>query len=255
MRFPGTAFFCGAMLLAGCAQEPAVVPTRWEPGRVDGENALKEVQMLVALGLRDSGTEGARVAADHLKARLEVYGVETQIDAFEDDSPRGRITFRNVVGRLPGTGSGLIILGSHYDTKTGMGEGFEGANDSGSSTGLLLELARTLAAGTRPSPEIWFAFFDGEESMKRYGPHDGFHGSLRMAHQLAESGRAEEVRAMILLDMIGDKDLTVTIPRNSSPELVSLVFAAAGEEDVRSKFSYHRYQIGGESRCRCSAGR
>lgn len=234
------------LALAGCAKAPPLAEPSpaFDSAQVDGQKAYEEVERLVALGLRDSGTEGARKAAEHIKARLEALGVSADIDAFRDSSPKGEIVFRNVIGRIPGTGTGLIVIGSHYDTKVGMKEGFEGANDSGSSTGLLLELGRVLAQGPRVEPEIVLAFFDGEECMVRYGPRDGLHGSRRLAKQIAEEGKAQQVVAVIILDMIGDKDLTVTFPRNSTPRLVSLGYEAAHEENVRSKFTMYPVAIG-----------
>lgn len=234
-----------AVVLAGCGRPPpAVPPPQFDPAAVDGARALREVADLVALGPRDAGTEGAARAAEHLRARLAALGLAASIDAFQDPAPRGKTTFRNVVGVLPGSGQGLVILGSHFDTKAGMDAGFEGANDSGSSSGLLLELARVLAAGPRVGPELWFVFFDGEECLEQYGPRDGLHGSRRLTAQLVQDGRAADVRAMILLDMIGDRDLSVTLPRNSSPELVSLFFEAAHAENVRDKFSLYPFEIG-----------
>lgn len=241
------AFCCGAVL-AGCAK-PAPQPSStaapaFDPAAFDAQRAYAELESFLAVGSRDSGTPGAAAAARHLYARLREIGVEARVDEFEDPSPRGAATvFRNVVGRLPGRGEGLIILGSHYDTKAGMPEGFQGANDSGSSTAALLELAAVMSKAPQIGPEIWFAFFDGEECMVRYGPHDGFHGSRRMAHQLVEDGRDGEVRGVIVLDMIGDRDLTVTIPRNGTQSLINAVLEAAREEGAREKFLLNPFGI------------
>ena len=140
-----------------------------EPGEVaqervavSGERALEEVQALVALGLRDSGTPGAERAAHHLRERFHALGVEAEIQEFRAKTPAGEMAFRNVIGRIPGTGEGIVLLGSHYDTKTGMPEGFQGANDSGSSTGLLLELARGVGPGAAPPRGLGRGHLDGE---------------------------------------------------------------------------------------------
>ncbi len=235
-----TAALAGAaLLMAGCRPSPVAPPrpvARLDPAAVDGERALGEVAALVALGLRDAGTPGAAAAADHIRGRLRAVGVEAEIEEFEDETPFGPRTFRNVVGRLPGRGEGLIILGSHFDTKRGMPDGFQGANDSGSSTGLLIELARVLRAGPVLGPEIRFAFFDGEECLIQYGPRDGLHGSRHMARALVDRQRARDVLAVLVLDMIGDRDLTVMIPRNTHPDLARALFAAAAEEGVRERF-------------------
>ncbi len=237
MKYWAMALLCAGLCGCGRGSAPASRSAeRFNPAAVDGARALDEVARLVALGRRDSGAPGAERAAEHLRDRLRAAGVEAEIEAFEDDTPRGRVVFRNVVGRLPGRGRGLIILGSHYDTKSGMPEGFEGANDSGSSSGLLIELARVLNAGPKVAPEIWFVFFDGEECMIAYGPRDGLHGSRRMARDLVESGRARGVRGVLVLDMIGDRDLTVSLPRNATPELTRMLLDAARAEGARDHF-------------------
>lgn len=241
MKLDASILLLAAALAAGCsngARSPAV------PGvRVDGQRALAEVEALLRLGPRDSGTEGAKRAAEHLRDRLAALGLATHIDEFEEETPAGPRTFRNVIGRLPGRGEGRIVLGSHFDTKAGMPEGFQGANDSGSSTGLLLELARVLAAGPETGPEIRFAFFDGEECRTEYGPRDGLHGSRRMAAELARLPHEPKVLGVIILDMVGDRDLSLTLPRNVSPPLLSLAFESAREEGIRNRFRLAEYPI------------
>ena len=136
-----------------------------------------------------------------------------------------------------------MLIGAHYDTKVGI-DGFVGANDSGSGAGLMIELARALQQ-TAPHPvEIRFAFFDGEEARVDYSPADGFHGSRHLAETMAADGSLTNVAAMILLDMIGDRDLSVTIPRNGAPWLLTLAFEAAHAEGVRQYFQLLPYAVG-----------
>ena len=210
---------------------------------VSGEQALEEVRKFLEVGPRDAGTPGAQRAATYLRDRLRALGVEAEIQEFRDRSPSGELTFRNVLGRIPGRSGKIVLLASHFDTKAGIPD-FVGANDSGSSTGLLLELARAFAAGAPPALEIRFAFFDGEESQVEYGPNDGFHGSRHLAQTMAADGSLTNVAAMILLDMVGDRDLTITIPRNSTPSLVALAFDAARAEGARKHFQLYPYNVG-----------
>ena len=240
-----------AVCMTGCgrqAETPVIVEEVMasvpEAMVVSGEAALKEVADFVALGNRDSGAPGAEKAANYLKDRLQAIGVEAEIQSFEDASPLGEaVTFRNVLGRIPGTSDRIVLLGSHYDTKVGI-EPFEGANDSGSSTGLLLELAKELLA-TAPHPaEIRFAFFDGEECREHYAPNDGFHGSEYLAETMAADGSLERIQAMILMDMVGDRDLTMTVPRNGDPDLGVLLFASARTEGVRKYFRLFPFTVG-----------
>jgi glutaminyl-peptide cyclotransferase len=244
------------VLLSACQQKSAdfVPRPRLDTSVFDGARALDEARKIVALGPRDAATPGSKEAAKYLCDRLHAFGVEVSIDEFKELSPKGEVAFRNVIGRLSGRGEGLVILGSHYDTKSGIGGKFQGANDSASSSAALLELARVLAQGPILSFEVRFVFFDGEECMAHYGPSDGLHGSRHLAKKLIDDGQARDIKAMILLDMIGDRDLTVTIPRNSTPALIATVFDAAREEGVREKFSLIPLQIGDDHDPFFSAG-
>jgi glutaminyl-peptide cyclotransferase len=239
----------GLAIAVGCGRPPPAeeapppaIPAK--PPAISGAAALEEVRAFLAVGPRDAGTPGAERAANVLADRLRALGVEAEIQEFREPSPLGPETvFRNVLGRIPGRTDRIVLLGSHYDTKAGIPD-FVGANDSGSSTGLLLELARAFAAAGTPELEIRFAFFDGEESRIEYGPTDGFHGSRHLARTMAADGSLSNVVAMILLDMVGDRDLTLTIPRNCTPWLVSAAFAAARAEGVRERFQLYPYNVG-----------
>ncbi len=236
------AFFTVCMT-PGCApkaeepQKKAVV--KFNASALSGEKALERTAAFVALGRRESGSRGAVRAADYISGQLRELGIETQVDEFEDTTPNGKSTFRNVVGRIPGRGEGIIILVSHYDTKKGISRKFVGANDSGSSTGLLLELASVLGRGPVAGPEIQLAFVDGEECTKHYGAIDGLHGSRHMAECLKEAGVVGDVKAVIVLDMVGDRDLNITVPRNSSRLLIASLFKAAEKAGKREFFSLY----------------
>jgi glutaminyl-peptide cyclotransferase len=223
------------LFLAGCSPADS-------PG-FDGAKAFAETEELVAIRPRDAGTAGARRAAVHLEQNLEALGFKTAIDTFSEETPDGKLFFHNVLGRLPGKTKRLIVLGSHFDTKSGISPDFEGANDSGSSSGVLLELARVLAEKAPFETEFLVAFFDGEECAHEYAPNDGLHGSRRLAQQIAEGGGAPHVEAVIILDMIGDENLNVTVPRNSSKRLIKELFFAAHEAGVREKFSLGKGSI------------
>jgi len=233
------------LFASGCRPVPAPKATVFRPMAprvLDADNALAEARALVALSPRAAGTPGARQAAGHLLVRLQAAGVQATLDAFTDETPAGKKTFWNVMGVIPAAGrraakAPWIFLGSHFDTKSGLGAGFEGANDSASSSGLLLELARVLQVAGPLPVNIGIAFFDGEECRHSYTAHDGLHGSVHAVQALCLNRRTDQVRAVIILDMIGDSDLTVTIPRNSTSDLTARVFRAAAAEKVRHKFA------------------
>lgn len=251
MKFKAAIWVASAALCAaGCGKSPEKPAVAAEPAAaakaptgISGEAALEEVRKFVALGPKEPGTPGAEQAANYLLGRLREIGVEAEIQEFRDATPIGELTFRNVLGRIPGTGGKIILFAAHYDTKAGI-EGFVGANDSGSGTGLLLELAQTLKRDAPREMEIRFAFFDGEESRERYSPNDGFHGSRHLAQTMEADGSLANVAAMILLDMVGDQDLTITIPRNCTPWLTTLAFDAARAEGARDRFQLYPYTVG-----------
>jgi len=221
--------FALALIFAGCKPDVS--------GAFDGKKAFAETEALVQISPRDAGTGGGRIAAIHLESRLKALGYKTVVDTFSEETPSGKMFFNNVLGRLPGKTNRLIILASHFDTKAGISEDFQGANDSGSSSGVLLELARVLSERAPLETEFLVAFFDGEECRTKYGPTDGLHGSRRLAQQILVGGGADLVEAVILLDMVGDRDLNITVPRNSSQKLVKELFFAAHEVGVRPTFS------------------
>ena len=239
-----TLLLSGLLLCVSCSRQDEVAPvSALRPvASFNGSLALEEVRRFLTVGDRVAGTPGAQHAADFIVQRLDSTGIAVEQQAFREAVPGGSNTFVNVIATLPGKKPGWVILGAHYDTKSGI-EPFAGANDSGSGVGVLLALAPILKGSAADRPGVQLAFFDGEECRVSYGPDDGLHGSRYLAARLSESGRAREVRAFILLDMIGDRDLTVTIPRNGTPELISRVFAAATECGLRSKFALFRGSI------------
>jgi len=240
----GVAALSWAVLVMGCkpgTTPPISSPVSSPPNPAveakafNGVQAMNEVQAFVELGPKRAGTSEAERGARWIQERLIRLGLSARIDSFTNDTPLGPMVFRNVLASLPGVTPDVFVLGAHYDTKTGI-EGFVGANDSGSGVGILLELARVLNA--RPvdrRPTVLLAFFDGEECQVEYGPKDGLHGSRRLAAQLRADALKTPVRAVVIADMVGDRDLTLTLPRNSSPELMQAMFAAAEAQGVRSR--------------------
>ncbi|MDA1043879.1 MAG: M28 family peptidase [Verrucomicrobia bacterium] len=210
-----------------------------DPADLSDATAFEEVRNFVALGPRNPGSDGAERAALYLHDRLQALGFQARLESFEDPTPEGSKTFRNVLATSTGRYDRIVVLLSHYDTKADIAEDFAGANDSGSSTGLLLALAPLLREGVRGRLGVMLAFVDGEECLHRYGPEDGLHGSRRLATQFKNEGMASNIAAVIVVDMIGDRDLNISIPRNGSPALISLAFQCAQEEGVRSAFSLY----------------
>lgn len=192
--------------------------------RFDGAAALRHVERLVAIGPRPAGSAGGVRAREYIVAELKRAGVQVRVEPFEADTPDGRVKMANVVGVVKGRRSDVILVGGHYDTKVFREFRFVGANDGGSSTALLLELARALAAQPR---ELTYriAFFDGEEARGAWTATDSLYGSRRMAADLAR--RNQLPRAVIVADMIGDRDLNISREAASTPWLTDLVWDSA----------------------------
>lgn len=230
------------LTVTGCkksAPEPVHVPVVAHPGI--GVGALGRIVRFCELGPRDALTPGAEKAAGWIRDELVAAGLQPEVRTFEDPTPAGaRRTYRNVVAEVPGTGTGRVVLLSHYDTKSGISPDFVGANDGGSSTGLLLELADYIHRNPCRQTVV-FAFVDGEECAVAFNDHDGLRGSKKLAAEMSAGG--EKVDAVILLDMIGDADLCLTLPRNSTAKLKTLVLDAAEAQRIRNKVKLAPYDI------------
>ncbi len=235
-----------AILLAGCRDNATVITTQRPPIQSTvptdlGVNALARVHRLCELGPRDALTPGAEAAAKWISAELSAIGLKPDTDTFNDPAPDGTSRIlRNVTATVPGTGGGHVLLLSHYDTKSGISDTFVGANDGGSSTGLLLELAAHFARNPA-TQSVTFAFLDGEECRRAYGESDGLHGSRHLARKMREAGQG--VDAVILLDMVGDRNLRLTLPRNGTAHLKTAFLDAAAAQGVRNKVGLLPYDI------------
>lgn len=213
----------GALVALGLLTVVAVAPAAEAP-RVDGAAALRHLERLVAIGPRVAGTPGGEQARAYITGELKKLGVKVEVRAFEADTPHGRLSLANVIAVVPGRRSDVILLAGHYDTKYFKEFRFVGANDGGSSAALLLELARRLAAAPREYT-YWVVWFDGEEARVSWTATDSLYGSRRLAADLARAGRLP--RAMVLVDMIGDRDLGIVRDIYSTPWLTDLLWATA----------------------------
>src|SRR5213075_1185895 len=206
---------------------------------ISGEKALAHVQRLVDFGPRPSGSGAIEKYRHYIEYQLRRSGWRVTRQAFTDDTPRGKVQFVNLIVQFPrqGNTAPLFLLCSHYDTKTFNTIHFLGANDGGSSTGLLLELARVIGQHPNLAAKIELVFFDGEEAYDRFSETDGLYGSRHFAKQL-EGSSAKQFRGGILFDMVGDRSLDVTLPADSPSEMARNIFAAAETLKLRSYFTY-----------------
>ena len=193
-----------------------------------GNSALEFTRKAVAFGPRPSGSPAIHKLQSYIETRVQSGACELLRDTFTAATPHGAIGMENIIVRFPGKSGRATVITGHYDTKPVSGQAFVGANDGGSSTGVLLELARILPE-TAHADDIYLVFFDGEEAVEKWSETDSLYGSRHLASKWAADGTLGKIRALINVDMIGDKDLGILLEGNSSPSLRSLVWQTARE--------------------------
>ena len=232
LTFRGTVLlsvFLGVCLLA----VPSRAQVAGAGNEVDGVLAFRHVEKLVGFGPRPPGSTGSQKTQDYIITHLRKLNLKVETQPFLANTPNGAIGMKNIVASLPGEREAVILLGSHYDTKPMMNGIFVGANDGGSSTGLLLELARVLSR-RKPRYTLQFVFFDGEEAQRQWTETDSLYGSRYFVAQLSHKAKQGTIKAMILLDMIGDKDLVLENELSSTSSLMEMV-RKSGQELGHSK--------------------
>ncbi len=209
-------------------------PPPEKTGGFDGKRALAHVAKQVSFGPRPSGSPAIAQVQDYLLSELKSYGCTAETDSFGADTPIGRLSMKNILVRIPGDKPGIILLGTHYDTL--LKDNFVGADDGGSSTGVMLELARLLCS-QKGKYAVWIAFFDGEEAMKHWSDTDSRYGSRQMAARFSASGDLKKIRAFLLADIVGGpKDLFLR-EGSSTPALVDLMWGTAAKLGYSANFS------------------
>jgi hypothetical protein len=216
----------GPSTSAGAPKSSAPVTTR-PASAFDGRRALKDAADLVALGPRPSGSDAARRAQNLIIQRLKAAGLVVRQDSFTASTPAGDVPMKNIMGVLPGKRPGVILIAAHYDTKRFKDQRFVGANDGGAGTAAVLELARAIASRGTPRYTYWFVLFDGEEAIAEWTEEDSLYGSRHMVDLLRAQDLLGGLRAMILLDLVGDADLTIIKESNSYGAYRDLFWASA----------------------------
>jgi glutaminyl-peptide cyclotransferase len=224
------------LMTAACAS--AASPQPPATPAFDGERAFAHVKRVVEIGPRVAGSPGGAKTRAYIIEQLAALGIKAEEQPFEAATPLGPIQMANVRATLPprqGSGQaarqgskvpGRILFSGHYDTKLFKEFEFVGANDAGSSTGFLIELARVLKARDNPIT-IELVFFDGEEAFVQWSPKDSTYGSRHYVQAARKDGTLTDIHAMILVDMIGDRNLTIKRDTYSTPWLNDIIWAAA----------------------------
>jgi glutaminyl-peptide cyclotransferase len=203
-------------------------------GGFDGAHAFALVAKQVGFGPRPAGSPAILKLQDFLQAELKSYGCTVEADSFSADTPGGRLPMKNILVKIPGEKPGIILLGTHYDTKRLAN--FVGADDGGSSTAVMLELARLLCR-QRGKYAVWIAFFDGEEAVNHdWKDPDNRYGSRQMAAKLSASGDLPKIKAFLLADLVGGRKLHVKKESYSTKSLTELVWTTASRLGYQSVF-------------------
>jgi Zn-dependent M28 family amino/carboxypeptidase len=203
---------------------PQVNPTR----------AFQYVKEFVSIGPRPPGSPGHAKAEQYIKSHLA--GDNVEVDSFTATTPAGNFPIHNIIAKFPGKKDGIIVIAGHYETNYPLPKEFVGANDGGSTTGLLLELANQFREKQLDGYSVWLLWTDGEEAFVKWTATDSLYGTRHLAERWQKDGTTAKIKAFILLDMIGDADLDIQRDENSTPWLSDLVLKAATTLGYQSHF-------------------
>jgi Zn-dependent M28 family amino/carboxypeptidase len=238
---PTATLLAVAFFILGCTKTQRPRGEPWK--EFSGENALKHVQQLVEFGPRPPGSEVIEKSRAYITKQLQDFGWKVAPQTFTSDTPRGKVNFVNLVASFSSRAKeqSVFLLCSHYDTKVFDSIRFVGANDGGSSTGALIEMARVLALHPELAKRTLLVFFDGEEAYENFSDTDGLYGSRYFAAHLPVP--KEEILGGILLDMVGDSSLTITLSPDSPAQMTSDIFDSAEALKLREHFTYLQNDI------------
>ena len=207
----------------------------------DGAKAYEYARQYAALGPRWPTGPGHIKAEAFLRDHFQRAHDQVEEDTFTASTPIGPVPMRNFIVRYPGKKNGVIVLASHYETNYPLRNiNFVGANDGAATTGLLMAIGDRMHAATAGGKKldgysVWLVFFDGEEAINSWSRSDSTYGSRHLAAKWGRDGTLGQIKAFILADMIGDKDLDIQRETSSTGWLVALAGQAA------KKFGYERY--------------
>jgi hypothetical protein len=223
-------FVTFVVLAVGClTAQPSQAPA----AKFDGNRAYEDLRQQVAIGPRPAGSAALGQTRDYIKKQLVAAGLTPEEQPFDAQTPIGPIHMINIRATLPGPagrrGGARIVIGGHYDTKLSRDFPFVGASDGASSAAFLLEMARALKGRANALP-IELLFLDGEEAVNWdwvNASTDHTYGSRYYVEQLKKAGTVKDVRAFILVDMIGDKSLDLHREGYSTGWLTEIIWSTA----------------------------
>jgi Zn-dependent M28 family amino/carboxypeptidase len=206
----------------------------------DSNKAWEHLRQLVAFGPRPAGSAAIEQSRTYIRNQLSAIGIPVTEQAWDDQTPTGRVHMVNLIATIPGASKNRLVIGGHYDTKK-FPFRFVGANDGGSSAAFLIELARVLKA-RQNALTIELLFLDGEEAVIDWTGTDHTYGSRHYVAEAKRAGSLASLKAFVLVDMIGDRDLQIKRDLNSTTWLTDIIWAAAQKQQLAS-FRPERVQI------------
>lgn len=172
----------------------------------------------------------------HFTAEAAKGNFET--DSFTASTPAGQMAMKNFIVRYPGKKDGVIVIASHYETNYPLRDiNFVGANDGGATTAFLIELGSYLRAHPPEGYGVWLVFDDGEEAIESWSDRDSLYGTRHLAAKWSQDGTIQKIKAFLVVDMIGDKDLNIDRDANSTPWLLDLL-ATAGKNTGHAAYVF-----------------
>jgi glutaminyl-peptide cyclotransferase len=213
---------------------------------IDAARAFSDLKHMVAFGPRPAGSPELAKTRGWIVSELKQTGLQVEEDKFTASTPVGNLDMGNVIVRIPGSSPEIVMVAGHYDTKRFDGFRFVGANDGASSAALVMELTRVLAK--RPMPyTLWMVLFDGEEAQReQWEGTDNDYGSRHLVERLSAQGELDRVKALILVDMIGDAKLDIRRDPISTKWLTELEFSTARRLGYSRYFLDEEYPVGGD---------
>lgn len=223
------------MAMAQSTRSTTAAETDISPAQFNGNRAYRYAQDLVNCGPRWIGSAGHVCAEDFFKKQFAHDDLEE--DTFSANTPAGVMTMHNFIVKFPGKKNGIIVLASHYETNYPLRFiHYVGANDGASTSGLLVEMANLLRGRRLSGYSVWLVFFDGEEAIQQWSSTDSLYGSRHLAAKWDRDGMLKRIKAFLLVDMIGDKDLNIDRDQNSTPWLLDVIAKAAKKQGDQSYF-------------------
>jgi len=221
---------CSAVIVVASMAASAQTPPKFDSSRAWGH-----LQQVVSIGPRPAGSAAIEQTRKYIKDQLSAIGLKATEQAWDDETPLGKVRLVNLIVSIPGASRSRLAITGHYDTKLFREFPFVGASDGGSSTAFLIEMARVLKA-RKNAMTIDLIFLDGEEAVVDWRGNDHTYGSRHYVEAARRDGSLASLKAMVLIDMIGDRDLGIRRDSYSTPWLTDIIWQTAAKMKLSNYF-------------------